>query len=111
MNPNLQFCPGRRFERFGLALALAIFAVVLLHGNWLWRWDRLFYDWQLAQTAEESWRECHLHARNLLGEVGYAKLLADIEAERNGEPTADPLPIAAEPVAAPRTRPQTRLFD
>ncbi len=26
-----------------------------------------FYDWQLAQTAEESWRECELHARNLGG--------------------------------------------
>jgi hypothetical protein len=24
-----------------------------------------FYDWQLAQTAEESWRECEIHARNL----------------------------------------------
>ena len=39
-----------------------------------------FYDWQLAQSAEESWRECHLHARNLLGEDGYRQLLADIEA-------------------------------
>jgi len=28
------------------------------------------YDWQLAQTAEESWRECHLHAGNLLDEIG-----------------------------------------
>jgi hypothetical protein len=43
-----------------------------------------FYDWQLTQTADESWRECHLHARNLLGEAGYQKLLADIEAEKNG---------------------------
>jgi hypothetical protein len=24
-----------------------------------------FYDWQLAQTPEESWRECELHASNL----------------------------------------------
>lgn len=24
-----------------------------------------FYDWQLAQTPEESWRECELHAANL----------------------------------------------
>jgi len=38
-----------------------------------------FYDWQLAQTPEESWRECHLHARNLLGEEGYKKLLDEIE--------------------------------
>ena len=44
-----------------------------------------FYDWQLAQSAEESWRECHLHARNLLGEADYRQLLAEIEAERRGE--------------------------
>ncbi len=44
-----------------------------------------FYDWQLAQSAKESWRECHLHARNLLGEEGYRRLLDDIEAEKRGE--------------------------
>ncbi len=38
-----------------------------------------FYDWQLAQSAEESWRECHLHARNLLGEAGYQALLEEIK--------------------------------
>ena len=38
-----------------------------------------FYDWQLAQTPEESWRECHLHARNLLGPDGYQALLDEIE--------------------------------
>lgn len=60
-----------------------------------------FYDWQLAQSAEESWRECHLHARNLLGEAGYQKLLADIVAEKRGEirpasePTAPPAPDRA----------------
>jgi hypothetical protein len=37
-----------------------------------------FYDWQLTQSAEESWRECHLHARNLLGEQGYRDLLREI---------------------------------
>ena len=40
-----------------------------------------FYDWQLAQSPRESWRECHIHARNLLGEAGYRQLLADLEAE------------------------------
>jgi hypothetical protein len=38
-----------------------------------------FFDWQLAQSPEESWRECHLHARNLLGETGYQQLLNDIK--------------------------------
>ncbi len=37
-----------------------------------------FYDWQLAQSPEESWRECHLHARNLLGRSGYLKLLGEV---------------------------------
>lgn len=38
-----------------------------------------FYDWQLAQSPEESWRECHLHARNLLGPDGYQALLDELE--------------------------------
>ncbi|MBC2711207.1 MAG: hypothetical protein HGJ94_09490 [Desulfosarcina sp.] len=37
-----------------------------------------FYDWQLAQSPEESWRECHLHARNLLGQEGYFNLLGEV---------------------------------
>lgn len=48
-----------------------------------------FYDWQLAQTPEESWRECHLHARNLLGKAGYQRLLAEIEG-KTGEESTDP---------------------
>lgn len=38
-----------------------------------------FYDWQLAQTPDESWRECHLHARNMLDAKGYQELLEKIE--------------------------------
>ena len=67
-----------------------------------------FYDWQLAQTAEESWRECHLHARNLLGEAGYRNLLAEIEAEQRGE---QPQTTARVALAAARVAPQGNLFD
>ena len=41
-----------------------------------------FYDWQLVQSAEESWRECHLHARNLLGAHEYALLLVGLVERR-----------------------------
>ena len=34
-----------------------------------------YFDWQTAQDADESWRECRLHARNLLGEEGFQELL------------------------------------
>jgi len=44
-----------------------------------------FLDWQLRQSAEESWRECRLHARNLLGEEGYRELLNEIEAAGDSE--------------------------
>ena len=37
-----------------------------------------FYDWQLAQGTDEAVRECHLHARNLLGPDGYARLIAGL---------------------------------
>ena len=53
-----------------------------------------FYDWQLAQTPEESWRECHLHARNLLGEEGYKRLLTEIESGGQSD-----LAAVAEPAA------------
>lgn len=57
-----------------------------------------FYDWQLAQTPEESWRECHLHARNLLGEAGYQRLLAEITGKAAPEATpAAPAPSSIDP--------------
>ena len=67
-----------------------------------------FYDWQLAQSAEESWRECHLHARNLLGDGGYRQLLADIESGGNGGGVEkdSSVPADAEPIPGP----QPRLF-
>ena len=37
-----------------------------------------FYDWQLVQSVDESRRECHLHARNLLGMRSYASFLVDL---------------------------------
>ena len=54
-----------------------------------------FYDWQLAQTADEGTRERHIHARNLLGELGYARLLREIEHSRR-QSTEDRLPEVAE---------------
>ncbi len=49
-----------------------------------------FHDWQLAQTAAEAMRERHLHARNLLGELDYARLLRQLE--RQDRPsTSEPL--------------------
>ncbi|MEZ5285563.1 MAG: hypothetical protein R2712_12325 [Vicinamibacterales bacterium] len=47
-----------------------------------------FYDWQLTQTAEESWRECELHARNLLGEAGLRAVLD--RSEPKAKPEAEP---------------------
>ena len=41
-----------------------------------------FYDWQLVQGADESWRECHLHARNLLGTHDYALRVVDLIEQR-----------------------------
>ena len=57
-----------------------------------------FFDWQLTQTPEESHRESHLHARNLLGEHRYRHLLEDLQrrAERY-TPDDTALPHVAEP--------------
>jgi hypothetical protein len=55
-----------------------------------------FYDWQLAQTPEESWRECHIHARNLLGERGYLELLGEVLANAPEGGWAEALTFACE---------------
>ena len=53
-----------------------------------------FYDWHLAQTGEESMRECHLHARNMLGAPDYARLLDRVNRQqvRAGEGSDGVLP-------------------
>jgi len=66
-----------------------------------------FYDWQLAQTPEESWRECHLHARNLLGPQGYQALLDEIAGKA---PPATP-PAAATAEKQTDASGQGTLFD
>ena len=88
-----------------------------------------FCDWQLARSPEESWRECHVHARNLLGEHGYRQLLAELGGGEapveplphrypSSEPpsTAQPLPRVAEPSAdyqldTPSQDRQSELFE
>jgi len=41
-----------------------------------------FYDWQLTGTPEESWAECEYHARQILGEEGFRKFMAELEGEK-----------------------------
>ena len=41
-----------------------------------------FYDWQLARSSGEAWRERHLHARNLLGAGEYRRFLQDLTEQR-----------------------------
>lgn len=55
-----------------------------------------FYDWQLSQSPADAWRECRLHARNLLGPEEYAEFAADA-------PSRQPLMKAAEPRAEYRS--------
>jgi len=58
-----------------------------------------FYDWQLAQPPEEARTETHLHARNLLGEHAYRRLLADLQQRRHArqaETSSQPLSEVAE---------------
>lgn len=44
-----------------------------------------FYPWQLEQSPEESWEECHIHARNILGKEKYERLIEQLESGE--EPT------------------------
>jgi len=40
-----------------------------------------FLPWQIEGTAEESWAECELHARNTLGESKFKRLMAQLNSE------------------------------
>ena len=72
-----------------------------------------FYDWQLVQSADESERECHLHARNLLGEHDYAVLIDDLIGRRIavGEGYQDLLIRSRELVDYRRQHPGTSVHD
>lgn len=68
-----------------------------------------FYDWQLSQDAAESWRECELHARNLLGEDTYRRLqAAPTERKRSGMASARERPV---PYPPDGRRHQKELFE
>ena len=54
-----------------------------------------FSDWQLGQSAEGARREYGLHARNLLGELDYARLLRDLDRPHD-QPEHETLPEVAE---------------
>ena len=60
-----------------------------------------FYDWQLEQTAEESWQECRLHARNLLGEEGYEQLRKGIDQPGDGAAVPRPADVAVSSALSP----------
>ncbi len=53
-----------------------------------------FYNWQAGEDPEESWKECALHASNLVGEGSYARSLLQnsIDGRRltDGRGTASP---------------------
>ena len=53
-----------------------------------------FYDWQLAQPPDEAWAETHLHARNLLGEHGYHRLVTELEQRQTKQPPTLLQPIS-----------------
>lgn len=70
-----------------------------------------FLEWQLAQTPEESWAECERHARAILGDAEFERLLG---ASASGALRRAPvMPSAAKPATnAPRSGArQGKLFE
>lgn len=47
-----------------------------------------FLDWQLEGTPEENWKECEMHARNILGEKGFEEFMKRLE-ESSRSPNED----------------------
>ena len=42
-----------------------------------------FLPWQLEQSVEESWAECEMHARNILGDGGFGRLQEGLRAKKD----------------------------
>jgi len=59
------------------------------------RFGPRFLPWQLEQSVEESWAECERHARNILGEEAFERLLAELRGEYPGVESVT-LPMVAE---------------
>lgn len=55
-----------------------------------------FLPWQLDQSLEDSWKECELHARNLLGEAGFTKLQEELRGETQAQATSLDVSVVAE---------------
>lgn len=71
-----------------------------------------FLPWQLEQSVEGSWAECERHARNILGENGFARLQAELQGEYASRPgeTASLAADAPGLSGAPGPPGQHRLF-
>ena len=72
------------------------------------RFGPRYFGWQESQGVEESWRECHLHARNLLGPSGYASLLAELRFPGTSDPgpqSPHPDGLSAVPSVPPASEP------
>lgn len=53
------------------------------------RFGLRFLPWQLEQSVEDSWAECEIHARNILGEEGFKKLQAELAGETTSSDAKD----------------------
>ncbi len=55
-----------------------------------------FLPWQLEQSLKESWAECELHARNIVGEDGFKRLKAELDGKGANSPSTASKPGANE---------------
>ena len=60
-----------------------------------------FLDWQLAGTLEESWKECEMHARNILGDEEFERMMADLKAGKEYRHEEERIGVAETVIGAP----------
>ena len=60
-----------------------------------------FLDWQLAGTPEESWKECEMHARNILGEDEFERMMADLESGKEYRHEEERIGVAERVIGEP----------
>ncbi|MFA5312227.1 MAG: hypothetical protein WC375_02775 [Methanomassiliicoccales archaeon] len=76
-----------------------------------------FLPWQLEGTPEESWKECEMHARNILGEEGFKQFMQELENPSSKNEKSPSVKDVLELVANKKTTPdkidssQKNLFE
>jgi hypothetical protein len=69
-----------------------------------------FFDWQLEQSSEESWAECEMHARKILGDEHFETMKKELQSPDSPMRHAQSIAVAEGGEIYSGDQPQGELF-